>query len=148
MCDLWPVAEASQNKRRNASSQRKEGGEKSMELLEDDDLGTREEPPINALQGLTKQDDKRNPNQQTSHHLIESSARFSCNLAFVLLVLCFPSLPLPRDRQFCHLHVLLPCLLLGMPFSPHHTTCQRAPLHAILLLHLTTLQTSSLPTLE
>ena len=49
------------------------------------------------------------------------------------------------------LSILPPACALTLP-APRYAlltpSCQRAPLHAILLLHLTTLQTSSLPTLE
>ena len=48
-----------------------------MYFLEDDDLDTGEELPVNAIPELTKQDDKRNPNQQTLRHMIDTSSRFS-----------------------------------------------------------------------
>ena len=47
-----------------------------MALLEDNDLDTGEELPINAIPELTKQGDKRNPNQQTPRLLIDTSSRF------------------------------------------------------------------------
>lgn len=117
LCGLCPVAEAIQNERRKSSSQRTEG-----EVAWGWCPRYKRRTPYSCTSRADKRDNQGNPNQQTPPHLIDCSARFSYNLAFVLLVLCFPPLPLPRDRQFCHPHVLLPCLLLGMYNTSHPIT--------------------------
>ena len=58
-------------------SKKQKGGENIMYFREDDDLDTGEWLPINAIPELTKQDDTRNPKQQTLRHLINTSSRFS-----------------------------------------------------------------------
>ena len=64
-----------------------EGRKTVCNCSKDDRLDTVEEPPINTISELTKQDDKRNPKQQTLRHLIDTSSRFSCpHLGFMLLV--------------------------------------------------------------
>lgn len=47
-----------------------------MQLLEDDDLDTGEELPINALPELTNETRKRNPNQQNPRHPIRTFLKF------------------------------------------------------------------------
>ena len=112
VCGLWLTAQPSQNKKRKVK--RRRGEERETEerktvcnCSRGDDLDTGEGIPINAIPQLTKQDEKRNPNQQTPRHLIDTSSRFSCHhLVFMLLV--------------CVLHPFrLPLLPISLP-APRH----------------------------
>ena len=88
-------------------SKKQKGGENSMYFLEDDDLDIGEELPINAIPELTKKDDKRNPNQQTLRHLIDTSSRFSLPHLVSALSACVVHLFIFTDRRLCHMHALL-----------------------------------------
>ncbi len=66
VCGQWSTAQPSQNKKiekRRGEEQETEGRKNSMSLLKNDELGTGEEFPFNAIPQLAEKDDTKNPNQ-------------------------------------------------------------------------------------
>ena len=110
VCELWSVAEPSQNKKREARPDKTEGGKRCV-IARDDDLDTGEELPINALLELTNESptNKLCATKQTPQlascpsHAFKLRAPGLCVWLGAIATGCAPA-----------------CLLLGIHFSPHH----------------------------
>lgn len=100
VCNLWPIAKPSQNKRRKTTLD-KINKENNMQLFEQDDINTRKELSINAPQSW------HTKTQILRHQVVIWLNIFACflitmPLISVLLALCYSGYMCSFGHHFCH----------------------------------------------
>ena len=121
VCDLWPVAEPSQNKRRNARRQRTERRGKQYVIARGWWSRYRRGTPYSCISQLTSETTKQTNSAPPNRHLNSLLMHAFGLRALGFFGLCVVDpIPLLTDRHHWPRTCASICLFLGMHFSPHH----------------------------